>query len=366
MKVTCVKEKIKECVAQAERVATKSASLPILSTVFLRAEKNTLILRATNLDIGVEFTVNAKVEEEGEVAVPAHILSSVLSSMVVGKNIDLEIVNNNLVVSTEKNTTLVKAFSTDDFPTIPKINNGKEMSIGVDKITTGVRSVWYASAVSDIKPEIASVYIYHSESQIIFVATDSFRLAEKKVKDGGTPEFEGVIIPVKNIHEVVRIFEHLKGDCKVVFDENQISFTSEGVYITSRVVNGVYPDYTQIIPKEYTTEVTVLKSDIVNALKLTNVFSDKFNKVNIKIDADRKVFEISSKNTDVGENMTVVDASIEGDSFDINFNYKYILDGFQSITHDSVVLRYDSNREVLVMQGVSDPSFTYLVKPMNK
>ena len=143
-------------------------------------------------------------------------------------------------------------------------------------------------------------------------------------------------------------------------------FSSEGICVTSRIVSGVYPDYKQIIPKEFTTEVTVLKSEIINALKLTNVFADKFNKVNIKVDVKRKTLELNAKNTEVGENMTNIDARIEGEGFDMNFNYKYVLDGFQSIQQDSVVLKYDSQREVLIIRGVSDSSFLYLVKPMNK
>lgn len=366
MKITCIREKLKERVVQAERITSKNVSLPILSSVLLKTENNALVVRATNLDVGVEFTIPAKIQNTGEVAVPASILSAILSGLFVGKNVDLEVVNDNLVVSTEKNTTVIKCFKSDDFPTIPHIKEGQSFTLPVEKVITGVKSVWYASALSDIKPEISSVYMYHNDTNITFVATDSFRLAEKTVKDGGALEFDGVIIPVKNIHEIVKVLEGTTKDCVVEFDKNQISFSTDDIFITSRVVNGTYPDYQQIIPSEFTTNVTVLKSDIMNALKLTNVFADKFNKVNIKADAERSVFEISSRNVNVGENMTVVDATIKGDSFDINFNYRYILDAFQSIFQDSVVLKYNAKREVMVIQGVSDPSFVYLVKPMNK
>ncbi|MCK5096324.1 MAG: DNA polymerase III subunit beta [Candidatus Pacebacteria bacterium] len=366
MKVTCVREKIQERISQAEKLAGKNVGLPILGALLLKAEKDTIVIRATNLDVGAEFRVPAKVKEKGEVAIPAGIASSIFSSLFSGKNIDLEVVNNNLVVSTEKNTTLIKSIKGDEFPTIPHIKEGVSFTLPAKNIATGVKSVWYASAVSDIKPEISSVYMYHKGADIVFVATDSFRLAEKKVKDSGVCEFEGVIIPVKNIREIIRIIENISGNCEVLFDKNQITFATEDVFLTSRIVNGVYPDYHQIIPKEFSSQVTVLKDDITNALKLTNIFADKFNKVNIKADAGRNVFEISSRNNDTGENMTTVDAVIKGDSFDVNFNYKYILDGFQSIHQDSVILKYDAKREVLIMQGVSDASFVYLVKPMNK
>lgn len=366
MKITCVREKIKEVILLVEKIAGKNVSLPILNSILLKTDKNKIIIRATNLDVGVEFHIPAKIKKEGEVAIPASVAGGIFSSIFFGKNVDLELVNDNLVVSTEKNTTLIKSFKSDDFPTIPKIKKGTTFSTNIKNITTGVKAVWYASAVSDIKPEIASVYIYYNDGGITFVSTDSFRLAEKKIKDKNISEFKGVIVPVKNIHEIIRILDTLSGECNVSLNENQISFSTEDIFITSRIVSGVYPDYKQIIPTEFTSHITVLKEDIVNALKLTNVFTDKFNKINIKADTGRNSFEISSQNNNIGENMAVVDATIEGDSFDVNFNYKYILDGLQAINQDSVTIKYNNKREVMIIQGVSDPTFIYLVKPMNK
>ncbi len=366
MKLECIKEKLKKRVMQAERITGKNLSLPILNSIMLIAEKKSLKILSTNLDLGVEFTIPAKIEKEGKVVVPGGVLSGILSGIFDSKNINLEVVNDNLVVSTEKNTTLIKSYPADDFPIIPQVKDGGSVAISAEKLVLGVKSVGYSSAVSDIKPEISSVYIYNLNNRIVFVSTDSFRLAEKNFKKEGVSEFQGVIIPVKNTNEIIKIFDDLVGDINISFDQNQITFSSEGVYLTSRVVNGVYPDYKQIIPKDFNTEVTVLKEDIVNALKLTNIFTDKFNKVNIKADLERKTLELSTKNTEVGENMTSIDARIEGDGFDMNFNYKYVLDGFQSIQQDSVVLKYDSKKEVLIIKGVSDDSFVYLVKPMNK
>lgn len=366
MKISCTTDTLRESITVAERVTGKNLTLPILSTILLSAEDDILKVRATNLDIGVEFDVKAKVEKEGKVAVPGNVFANVISGLKGEKNITFELVNENLVVSTQNNTILVKGHSTEDFPTIPVVSSGETFSISAEVLTNGIKAVSYSSAISDIKPEISSVYIYQKDGEIIFIATDSFRLAEKRTPVKGITDFSGVIIPVKNIHEIVRVFEGSKSDIIVAVDDNQISFLSGGVHITSRIVNGVYPDYKQIIPTEFTTEVKVLKEDVVGALKLTNVFADKFNKVTVKADSERNMFEISSRNTDVGENMTKIEAVIDGGVFDVNFNYRYLLDGFQSINQDSVLIRFDGKREVLTVQGVSDASFLYLVKPMNK
>jgi DNA polymerase-3 subunit beta len=152
----------------------------------------------------------------------------------------------------------------------------------------------------------------------------------------------------------------------VVLDKNQVSFSYKDVFLVSRVVDGVFPDYKQIIPKQYATEITVLKQDFVNTLKLSNVFSDKFNQVNIKIDSKDKICQIKTKNNDIGENTSIIDSRITGDSIEINFNYKYIIDCFQSINSDSVTLSFSGLNRPMVINPVSDQTFRYLVMPMNR
>ena len=192
------------------------------------------------------------------------------------------------------------------------------------------------------------------------------KLAEKKVKTRDLPEISGILIPYKNISEILRIFGEFKGSLKVCFNKNAISFSSDSIYLTSRVIDGIFPDYGQIIPKESTTTVVVLKQDLLNALKLTNIFSDKFNQVNVKVSPKGKIFELSSNNNDVGENKTQLDAAINGEEVELGFNYKYFLDCFQSITTDSVSIKFAGPTKPIVIGAVSDSSFTYLIMPMNK
>lgn len=164
----------------------------------------------------------------------------------------------------------------------------------------------------------------------------------------------------------MRVLENINDEVEVSLDKNQISFSYKGIFLISRVIDGVFPDYKQIIPKSSSTEVTVLKQDLVNALKLSNIFSDKFNQVNIKINPNSKLCEIRTKNNDVGENVSSLDAAITGEALEINFNYKYIIDSFQSIDSDSVTLSFSGLNKPLIINPVSDPSFRYLVMPMNR
>jgi DNA polymerase-3 subunit beta len=217
-----------------------------------------------------------------------------------------------------------------------------------------------------MKPELSSVYVYSDEDELFFVATDSFRLAEKKIKAKKSPEISSLLIPVKNISEITRVLDAVKGDVDVALSKNQISFKYPGVYLTSRVVDGVFPDYKQIIPKKHTTSVTLLKQDLMNALKIATIFSDKFNKLAISIDVKEKKLKLTTKNADIGENTNMLDAVIEGESIEINFNYKYIVDCFHSVDSDSIVLEFNGLNRPLVIKGVNDSSFLYLVMPINK
>lgn len=368
MRIDCAQEKIKYAIGLAERISGKHMTLPVLSCILFEAKKdNTLTLRSTNLDLGIEITIPAKVDEEGVVAIPANTIASFVSGLSeVDKNINFEDKQGNLKISTQKTSGVIKTLPNDDFPSIPHVSSDNTFTLSSEDFVKGLKSVWYSSSVSSIKPELSSVYIYCENEFVVFVATDSFRLAEKRVKIKKSKDFGQILIPYKNIPEILRVLETMNGDVNVELDKNQISFSKDGVYLISRVIDGVFPDYKQIIPKQNTTEIVVLKQDLINALKLSNIFSDKFNQINIKIDPSSKKCEIRTKNSDIGENLTSIDAVITGEGIDINFNYKYIIDCFQSIDSDSVTLSLTGLHRPLVVLPVSDNTFRYIVMPMNR
>jgi DNA polymerase-3 subunit beta len=299
------------------------------------------------------------------VALSGSVLAGMFSNIVQNENITLEDDGGNLLIKTKKSRIKMKGQAHEDFPTIP-IVSGNELEIETKKFIDGIKSVYYSSSVSDIKPEISSVYIYTNEDNLIFVSTDSFRLAEKKIRVKNIPEVPGIIIPFKNIPEILRVFGDFSGVMKICFNKNQISFSSGSVYLTSRVIDGVFPDYKQIIPKEFKTEAVILKQDLMNALKLSNIFSDKFNQVNLAIKPKEKLFELASSNSDIGENKTKLEAILLGEAVELGFNYKYFLDCFQSIATDSVSIKLNQSSKPIVISGVSDNSFTYLIMPMNR
>lgn len=366
MKIECVKEKLTKALSKAEKITSRNSTLPILSCLLLKAEKDKLTIIATNLDLGIEISIPIKIIEPGTVAVSAQIFSNFISNIFNDKNIILESDGINLKVSTEHTKTTIKTVPIDDFPIIPKVGKNNSLSINSNDFLKGLRSVHYAASTSTIKPTLSSVYIYPEEDFLVFVSTDSFRLAEKRIKLKKHGNFNQILIPLKNIPEIIRVFEDINDEIAISIDVNQISFEYNGIYLTSRVIDGIFPDYKQIIPKEHKTEVSVLKYDLVNSLKMSNIFADKFSQVYLTISEKPKLFEIKTKNIDVGENISRLEAIIKGESVTMSFNYKYIIDCFQSIESDSINLKCVDSSKAMIIQGNSDKSYLYLVMPMNK
>lgn len=365
MKIVCLKKHLKESVSLAEKITSKNLNLPILGSILISGKNNNLKLIATNLDIGIEIDIPAKIDEEGETAVPANILNGFLCNFNKDDNINLELVNNNLVISTPNTSTLIKSYPIDDFPSLPKIKEKNIFSLPINDFISSLKSVYYASSLSNIKPEISSVYINSSDkTPLVFAATDSFRLAEKKLPYKFA-DFSPIIIPYRNIIEIIRVFENKEGDIDIVFDKNQIILMSDKIKLISRLVDGVFPDYKQIIPQKFTTTAVVDKEELINILKTASIFSGKLNEVNLTIHKNDSIIDIKTSNQETGEYNTTVNSEISGEDLKISFNYKYIIDCLNYLNTDSIVLNFNGSNKPLVITNKNTGDFQYLVMPMN-
>ncbi|PSO47103.1 MAG: DNA polymerase III subunit beta [Parcubacteria group bacterium SW_4_46_8] len=365
MHITCIQEKIEDAVTKAAPITGKDLSLPVLECVLLEVKENNLVVKSTDLEIGVAITVPVKVKETGTVAVPADVLRNFLSTLPDSQKVILETDGNTLQVTTTHSETHMKTQPHDEFPSIPEVEEGEAVELPAEKVINGFESVYYSASASSMKPELSSVNMFAENGELVFVATDSFRLAEKRIPTDEISDLEEVLLPYTNVAEVTQIFDDSTDAIELVIGDNQVAFASDNVYVTSRVIDGVFPDYKQIIPDTQDTEVTTLKQDLLNTLKLANIFADKFNQVTISVDTQQKECMIQTNNEDVGENKGTVDATIEGEDITAHFNYQYIIDCFQSISTDSVSMQF-SEEKPMTIEGVGDDSFLYLVMPMNK
>lgn len=366
MKVTCARDRLVDRLGKADRVVGKNPSLPVLSCILLTAEGRTLRVQATNLDLSFEAELSATVDEPGTVAVPGSVLSSYISGLSFESKLTLSLEGGNLRVSGERSNTLVKAVPHEDFPVLPKLEGGDSFPVEASDLVAGFKAVAYAAATTAMKPELASVFMHAESGQLVFAATDSFRLAEKRVAARSAEDFSGVLVPARNVAEVVRVFEDAREPVEVRYDKSQVAFSVPGTYVASRVVDGSFPDYRQIIPKMHSTEVICLKQDALSALRLSTVFADKFNQLTLSADPGPGTFSVETKSAERGESATTVPATVRGDAVSLSFNQRYIADCFGSVLSDSVRFRFGGQGKAMVVSGVSDPSFTYLVMPINR
>lgn len=369
MKFESEKIKIEAFVQKVSRITGKHLTLPVLSCILLEVlADGKLILRSTNLDIGIEMELKVKSQKPGSIAVPASVLLGAISS-VKDKDLIFEMVENNLKISSTNNSILIKSVPHEDFPSIPKIENGEKIQsvkIGSKELLLGFKSVFYSASNSNIKPELGSVLIKNFENGLVFAATDSFRLAEKKINTKIASDFPQVLIPNKNVIEIMKLFEDYDGEITVLFDKNQAALVVPGLYIVSRLVDGAFPDYRQIIPKNFESSATVLKNDLSSSIKSSNVFSDSLNQVKLRVDTKNKALEVQSRNNDVGEYKESIKAVVDGDNIELNFNSRYVSDCLQSIPGESIILSFGGAGKPLAITGSSDKSFLYIVMPMNR
>lgn len=346
------------------RISVKHVTLPVLQCVRIEAKGDRLILQTTNLEVSLEFSIKAEIDEEGVVAVPAQTLLQSIQ-FINQKEITLRVEEQVLQIETESTNTSIKIFPTDEFPTI-RHTEGSELPINTKMFSLGIKSVAFAASQTSIKPELGSVYIQQKkEHSLTFVATDSFRLMEKTVPQKNIVLDQPIMIPHKNAQELARVCDVVEGEAVLIVSENQCSVKfSNNTLFTTRLVVGSFPDYEQIIPKEYTTHTTLLKEDLLRTFKKTNIFLNKFRQVSVT--TTEKNLTIASQNAEVGHTTNTVAAKTEGEDLTLSFNQQYISDPLAHIQDDSVKLSFAGIGRAMVIKGVSDNTFRYLVMPMNK
>lgn len=366
MKFTTTKEKILDAILIAERITGKKESLPILSCVLLEAGQE-ISARATNLEAGIEVRVPGDVEEKGSIAAPASVLSQTLRS-INNEKIIFKTDSGNLIVESRGTRTLIKAVPHDEFPPIsPSTSGSKGISVSRERLMRGIQSVSYAASLSMIRPELGSVYLSIQNDDITCAATDSFRLAEKILKGAVSGDSGEMLIPLKHANEIVYILERVSDDdIRLVADDSQLTVAAGGIRYVSRVIDGNFPDYQEIIPKKFSTEATILKGDFAEMVRKARVFSGSESRVGLHLYPKRKVFTATAQSADVGEMSDTIDGAIEGEDVDINFHIGYLADCLGAIEADSITLGFSGAGKPLVIRGVSDASFTYLVMPLNR
>jgi len=373
MKLIIPQEKLKQGLNIVERISSKSLTLPILNNILISTEKNFLNLSATDLEMGINWWILGKIEEQGQITIPSRLFFNFIS-LLPNKNVVLEAKNNNLSIECENYKTQIKGLSAEEFPIIPKITQGESINIDSPSFCYNLNQVADVAIPSTTRPEISGVYFLFQKNLITIAATDSFRLGEKKIflkTESPLSKEYSLILPQKTVKEIVNIFAEKQGQLKLYFSPNQVMFQypmpetpHSQVEVISRLIEGEYPNYKEIIPKKYTTQLILKKEEFLNQIKTASLFSGKINEVRIKVDVKERRINISSQSPDIGQYQSFVDGKIKGDPIDISFNHRFLLDGLLSIKSSEIIFELNSDSGPGVLRPVGDESYLYVVMPI--
>jgi len=365
MKINIPLPQLQKALELTVRVSTKHITLPILQCVHLQTKQDRIIISATNLEIGIIIEIPCEVEIEGVIAIPAQVLVQTLQYL-QSKTIHITLEDTMVVIESGTTITKLNTFPVDEFPLLTK-ESATGAILQKDLFSQGIKHVSFAASTASIKPELGSVFIQQKrERSLTFVATDSFRLMEKTIAQKDFIFPHAIMIPAKNAQELARVCDLLTTNPEMIVTENTciLQFLDEGVYITSRLVTGTFPDYEQIIPKEYSTHVKVVKNDFQMVLKKTQIFLNKFQQVHLKVVGS--MMTISSQNGELGTTMDTISIQTEGEDIALNFNQNYLGEVLSHLHDDQLQLAFAGIGRPLVIKGANDTSVRYLVMPMNR
>ncbi len=366
MILTLDKKGFGEAVAMVARFAErKGGSLPVLAGIALIAGDDGIKLRATNLETGIDLKVEGTIEETGVTVLPAAVLREITASLSGTGILKLEHRGDIVTIASGSARSTLKTLPSEDFPILPLPDAPTaKFTLPGAVLANLISSVAPFASTSTVRPELASVLLTAEGGIIKAVATDSFRLAEKKISlPGAVPPFT-MLIPAKNAIDIIQTLP--QGDITVTLDEHQCVCTFEQGLVTTRLVGSSYPDYAQIIPKAFVAEANIIKKDFETALRRTSVFSDSFQKVRISFDASGKKIRLAAQNADIGDAIEEVGGAVSGDPVELSFNHRYLSAPLSIIPGENISLSASGIGRALVIRGSGDSSFLYLVMPMNQ
>lgn len=379
MNISILQENLKQGLTIISHCVGKNPNLPILSNILIKAEKE-ITIAATNLEIGVTNTLRGKVEKKGSFTVDAKIFLDYIS-LLPNQKINIEQNNNNLIIKTEGYKTKIIGEPSDEYPIIPKIEKNKTCFINITDFKKALAQTIFSVAITEIRQELSGVLFSFNESELILASTDSFRLAEKKIKakyDGGfLSDDKKIIIPAKTLQELIRVLSvNVSEDVgdeesqfvKVYINDNQVLFSIGNTELVSRLIEGQYPDYAQIIPTNSKTTIQVSKSELARAVKTSALFSKTgVNDVNLDFPKGKNKIITSSSSGQRGENITEVEARVKGDDNGIVINCKYLLDGLQVIDSESIQIEVVDNKiPCIIRSSEKKDKYLYVIMPIRQ
>lgn len=379
MKFTCTQENLNQGLQIVQHATTKNANLPILNNVLIELKDNNIQLSATNLDIGITCLIRGKIDAEGTYTVNAKLISDYVN-LLPKENIDIDLKNGELAIKCNHHQTKMKGIESNDYPLIPNLEKTNPIIIEGDKFKKALDSVLFAVSKNESRPELNGVFFRIAKNQLTLAATDSYRLAERKLMiEQGSEEVIDLIVPAKTLQEVSRVINIIKNDIndnheiKIYLNEGQILFVYNDVELISRLIEGNYPDYEQIIPQKNNSQVITSVSDLVKNIKTVSLFvKDNINDITLQFNVDKNDpvasnIIVKAFNEQLGESTAEVAANITGIDNNIILNYLYLVEGLNNLNSTEVKMEIIDNLSPMIISSVdNEDKYLYIVMPIRQ
>jgi DNA polymerase III subunit beta len=355
MKLSLTQENLTRALGIVGRVVSSRSSLPVLSNVLVSTDANRLRLAATNLEIGINYWIGCKVEDEGAVTVPARLFSEFVASLPSG-TIDLVGDEGGLTIQTPHYESRINGISAEEFPLIPEIKTKPVLTIPADVFREALQQVVAAASVDEARPVLAGVYMYIEEGKLVLVATDSYRLSERKITlKSIKPDTKlQIIVPARTMQELTRILGETEGDVNIYIADNQVMFSVDSVELTSRLIDGQFPNYRQIIPAATETAIEIETAEFARITKVASLFArENAGGVRIDIKQGGQVSIISTA-SQLGENTSSADCLTKGGDGEISLNAKYLAEALSVIKTPEVEFSVSGKLNPCVIKPINE------------
>jgi DNA polymerase-3 subunit beta len=361
MKLQVTQENLAKALSSVSRVASSRGTLPILSNVLLKTVENRLTIAATNLDIAITHFIGSKVSEEGAITVPARLMQDFVSSLPSGV-IQLELDDNKLKISTDKYQSAINGVAADEFPVMPAITEGQSWKIPGKVLKGGLQQVIIAASSDEARPVLTGVYLHTYEGQLYMVATDSYRLAEKVLMK--SKQDVSLLIPATALQDLLRILGDDDGEVTVTHDDQQVLFQVGDIELVTRLIEGNYPDYRKLVPREFAIKSSLQRAEFVNITKVSSLFArESAGSITINLSEKDQLVSIRSVASQLGENTASANAEITGDGT-ITLNSRYVLDALNALHGDTVTFSFNGKLEPCVIADPAASDYLHVVMPL--
>ncbi|MCI8469846.1 MAG: DNA polymerase III subunit beta [Eggerthellaceae bacterium] len=343
-------------------VSTRS-TLPVLSGILLQASGDKLTLQATDLELSIQYSVAALVEEEGKAVVPGKLFSDIVKNL-PDAAVHVDATEDQALITCDTSSFSIKALNYEDFPGFPSVDVTQRIEIPFAQFSAMVRRVARVVSKDESRAILTGVLITLEEGLLRMVATDSYRLAitEAQLDNAAADPFQAVISG--SFLQEIASLPKTESPVTLALAENQIVVTCEDTVFINRRIEGNFPNYKQLLPDAYVTRATLEVDRLVAGVKRASILGSTSSPVRFDLNMASQTAQISAASQDVGSAQETIPCEIEGEDVEIAFNYAYVLDGLQSVTTDKVFLEVQSSLKPGIFRAEAPENFLYLVMPV--